>query len=219
MSQDVVTFRNRFTQAPSVIEEGKAIKAPDAATPEKMKAGCMQGFLEDSDEFDSLARNMVSSGAGVTDEGFEGCFQDANMHSIKMMTGDDGAESESTVEGDEVESADDNDDGGKSGKPAKSVKDDGDKKTGTKRKAEVQMGETQLTSVRSKCQRLWRISINTLQDAFTQTRDSASELLREAYPNREVAHLKNSFNLCGVRPTFAAAVLLDNSGTLDKLIG
>ena len=101
---DKVVFRSRYSKIKETEFHGKQVKNPDAAAMDEIKAKLNSGKdAADADEFDLMARAMVSCGAGVDEQDgmFEGSFMGTNLHNIRLLADD--AEAEAPEEDDEEE--------------------------------------------------------------------------------------------------------------------
>ena len=95
--RDMVTFRNRFTKSKGVESEGKAVNNPDAAVLQRLKGEVASGGQEDADEFEQMAKSLISSGGGVEEDGFESSFMGANLHNLRVLAEDESEDSDDQV--------------------------------------------------------------------------------------------------------------------------
>ena len=195
--RDTVTFRNRFPKSKGVKSEGKAVKNPDAAGLQRLKGEVASGGQEDADEFEQMAKSLISSGGGVEEDGFESSFMGANLHNLLVLADDESEESYDQAP--EVSEKDAKSMAGSSTSKGPLAKGS---PGGSSSAPPQPVDERQVADECSKAQRLWRKGITSMADNFTELQSQAMEVLREAFPNRMNQHLRNAFGVCDLRSAF-----------------
>ena len=211
--RDMVTFRNRFTKSKGVESEGKAVKNPDAAGLQRLKGEVASGGQEDADEFEQMAKSLISSGGGVEEDGFESSFMGANLHNLRVLVEDESEESDDQAP--EVSEKDAKSMAGSSTSKGPLAKGS---PGGSSSAPPQPVDERQVADECSKAQRLWRKGITSMADNFTELQSQAMEVLREAFPNRMNQHLRNAFGVCDLRSAFGKLVAGNQSDELEMLI-
>ena len=178
--RDTVTFRNRFTKSKGVMSEGKAAKNPDAAGLQRLNADVASGGQEDADEFEQMAKSLISSGGGVEEDGFESSFMGANLHNLRVVVEDESEESYDQAL--EVSEEDAQSMAGSSTSKGPLAKGS---PGGSSSAPPQPVDERQVADECSKAQRLWRKGITSMADNFTELQSQAMEVVREAFSEQD----------------------------------
>ena len=213
--KDVVTFRSRFTSARTIEAEEKNVKNPTDTALSNMRQQVINGTsgvsLED-DEFDSVAKAMVSSGSGVGGEDgmlFEGAFMGANIHSIRGLADDSSEQGE--LDADEEMEDGDSGNGSKKDKEKKKKKDKDVKKT-------TEIDQRQVADACAKAQRLWSKGITGLTSSMEEVKVMSDTLLRGNVLNRDNQHLRNAYNIAELRIADVQIITIEHVSDLMDVI-